>query len=138
MLRVVLFVITADIIRLSLLIYRYRYRKICVPLGKQISQGMAKLLCLMFLIISLVLSRPAPVLYGHNSVTTTNPNITGVRCFTEDKFKETKYQAYFNAALILVALGFFGLLVVLYSLIGRTIRNTSALEAPPQLRCHPT
>jgi hypothetical protein len=32
-------------------------------------------------------------------VNTTNPNITGIRCFTEDKFKKTKYQAYFNAVL---------------------------------------
>jgi uncharacterized membrane protein len=36
-------------------------------------------------------------------VNTTNPNITGIRCFTEDKFKETKYQAYFNAVLILLS-----------------------------------
>jgi len=92
---------------------------------------MAKLLCMMCLVISLILSWPAPVLYGHSSVNTTNPNITGVRCFTEDKFKETKYQAYFNAVLILVVFGVFGLLVVLYSLIGRTIKKHVSFKSSP-------
>lgn len=98
-----------------------RYRKICVPLGKQISRGLAKGLILVCLGVALVLSWPAPVLYGHGSVNTTNPNITGVRCYTQDIFKDTKYQAYFNAVLILVVFGVLGILVVLYSLIGRTI-----------------
>jgi hypothetical protein len=73
-----------------------------------------------------ILIEAAPVLYGHSSVNTTNPNITGIRCFTEDKFKKTKYQAYFNAVLILVVFGVFGLLVVLYSLI--EMNSSSANE----------
>jgi hypothetical protein len=64
-------------------------------------------------------------------VNTTNPNITGIRCFTEDKFKKTKYQAYFNAVLILVVFGVFGLLVVLYSLIGRTIKKHVSFKSSP-------
>ena len=92
---------------------------------------MAKLLCLVCLGISLILSWPAPVLYGHSSVNTTNPNITGIRCFTEDQFKETKYQAYFNTVLILVVFGVFGLLVVLYSLIGRTIKKHVSFKSSP-------
>lgn len=106
-----------------------RYRKICVPLGRQISQGMAKLLCLGCLCIALVLSWPAPVLYGQSSVNTTNPNITGIRCYTEDRFTDTKYQAYFNAVLILVVFVVFGILVVLYSLIGRQIRRHAVFRS---------
>ena len=95
---------------------------------------MAKSLCMVCLSISLVLSWPAAVLYGHSSVNTTNLNITGVRCFTEDKFKQTNYQAYFNIVLILVVLGLFGLLVVLYSLIGRTIKKHVSFKSSSAAR----
>jgi hypothetical protein len=47
-------------------------------------------------------NHPIPVLYGHSSVNTTNPNITGVQCYTEDKFKKTKYQAHFNQVRIMI------------------------------------
>ncbi|XP_052092304.1 growth hormone secretagogue receptor type 1-like [Mytilus californianus] len=106
-----------------------RYRKICVPLGKQISRRIAKILILVCLGISMVLSWPAPALYGHSSINTTNPNITGVRCFTEDKFKNTKFQAYFNAVLILVVFGVFGILLVMYSLIGRVISKHTTFKS---------
>lgn len=98
-----------------------RYRKVCDPLGSQISHSAAKYLCLVALGISLLLSWPAPVLYGHSTVNTTNPNITGVRCFTEDKFKDTPYQAYFNYVLVFVVFTMFSILVVLYTLIARAI-----------------
>ncbi|XP_076093462.1 putative G-protein coupled receptor 34 [Mytilus galloprovincialis] len=106
-----------------------RYRKICVPLGKQISRRIAKVLILVCLGTSMVLSWPAPVLYGHSSINTTNPNITGVRCFTEDQFKNTKFQAYFNAVLILVVFGVFGILLVMYSLIGRVISKHTTFKS---------
>ncbi|XP_063422830.1 growth hormone secretagogue receptor type 1-like [Mytilus trossulus] len=107
-----------------------RYRKICVPLGKQISRRIAKVLILFCLGTSMVLSWPAPVLYGHSSVNTTNPNITGVRCFTEDQFNNTKFQAYFNAVLILLVFVVFGILLVLYSLIGRVISKHTTFKVP--------
>ncbi|XP_063422829.1 growth hormone secretagogue receptor type 1-like [Mytilus trossulus] len=106
-----------------------RYRKICVPLGRQISRRIAKVLILVCLGTSMVLSWPAPVLYGHSSINTTNPNITGVRCFTEDQFKTTKFQAYFNAVLILVVFGVFGILLVMYSLIGRVISKHTTFKS---------
>ncbi|XP_071156966.1 cholecystokinin receptor type A-like isoform X1 [Mytilus edulis] len=105
-----------------------RYRKICVPLGKQISKRIAKVLILVCLGTSMVLSWPAPVLYGHSSINTTNPNITGVRCFTEDQFKNTQLQAYFNAILILLVCVVFGILLVLYSLIGMVISKHTTFK----------
>ncbi|XP_076093461.1 uncharacterized protein LOC143064490 [Mytilus galloprovincialis] len=98
-----------------------RYRKVCFPLGKQISRNKAKYFCLVALATSMILSWPAPILYGHSSVNTTNPNITGVRCFTEDKFKNQRYQAYFNELLIIVFFGMFVILVVLYILMAKAI-----------------
>ena len=113
----------------SFKLYHYRYRKICVPLGKQVSQRLTKLMCLLCLIISVVISWPIPVLYGHSSVNTTNPNITGVQCYTEDKFKKTKYQAHFNQVLIMIVLCNFCVLVVLYSLIGRKIMKQAIFKS---------
>ena len=98
-----------------------RYRKICVPLGKQMSMTVAKVMCGVVMGVSLLVSWPAPVLYGHATAETRIKNVTGVRCYTDDKFKDTKYQAYFNAVLILVVFGVFFVLIVLYSIIGRKI-----------------
>ena len=104
-----------------LLIAVDRYRKICVPLGKQMSVAVAKVVCVVIMGVSLLTSWPAPVLYGHATVETRVENVTGVRCYTDDKFKDTKYQAYFNAVLILIVFGVFFVLTVLYIIIGRQI-----------------
>lgn len=106
---------------LTFIFWFFRYRKVCVPLGKQISHGAAKYLCLISLGTAVLISWPAPILYGHSSVNTTNPNITGTRCFTDDRYKDTKYQAYFNYVLILVFVIMSILLVILYSLIAGAI-----------------
>ena len=98
-----------------------RYRKICVPLGKQMSLTVAKAIIVVVMGVSLLMSWPAPVLYGHATVQTRVQNISGVRCFTDDKFKDTKYQAYFNAVLIFVVFGVLLVLSVLYIIIGRQI-----------------
>lgn len=100
-----------------------RYKKICRPLGKQMDEKMAKIACCIALSISLFIAWPAPVLYGKSTVDTGVNGITGVACFTEDRFKNTKYQTYFNGVLILVVFGSFVTLIVLYSLIGRRIWN---------------
>ena len=68
---------------------------------------------------AVLISWPAPILYGHSSVNTTNPNITGTRCFTDDRYKDTKYQAYFNYVLILMFLVMSTILAILYSAISR-------------------
>ena len=99
-----------------------------MPLGRQISQQAAKLSCLIVLGVALLLSWPAPVLFGGSTVKIEGENVTGTRCYTEDKFKDTKYQAYFNAVLILVVFGVFIVLVILYSLIGRVILRHSTFN----------
>lgn len=100
-----------------------RYRKICVPLGRQISQTLAKLLVIVVLLAALFMSWPAPILYGASTVQTTNPNINGTRCYTEDKHNFSKYQAYFNEFLIFIVFAAFIVLTVLYVLIWRVIRQ---------------
>lgn len=113
----------------SFCFFIFRYRKICIPLGKQISRQKAKILIVICIAISLVLSWPAPVLYGHSTVNTTNPNITGTRCYTDDKFKNTKYQSYFNAVLIILVFGFLSLLVIIYCRIGRVVSKHNTFKS---------
>ncbi|KAL3891643.1 hypothetical protein ACJMK2_003895 [Sinanodonta woodiana] len=98
-----------------------RYRMICVPLGKQMSQTVAKISCGIAMSIGFAISWPAPVLYGYSEEHTGIGNITGVRCWTEERFKKTKYQAYFNFLLMFIVFGTFAILCVLYALIGAKI-----------------
>lgn len=98
----------------------FRYRKICVPLKKQITNRVAKYVCCLVMIVSLMLTWPAPVLYGIADVST-GTNLTGSRCWTEDKPNYDIYQAYFNIILITVVFVVFIVLVVLYFFIGRVI-----------------
>ncbi|XP_052212095.1 trace amine-associated receptor 4-like [Dreissena polymorpha] len=106
-----------------------RYRKICVPFGKQMSRMVAKVSCLVVIGFSLLLSWPAPVLYGQDIVMTSHENITGTRCYEENKYRGTQYMAYFNELLILVFFVAFVVLVVLYSLSWRVIRKQSLKRA---------
>ncbi|KAL3891644.1 hypothetical protein ACJMK2_003896 [Sinanodonta woodiana] len=106
---------------LLLVIATDRYRKICVPLGKQMSETMAKVSCGIAMAVAFAISWPAPVLYGYSIEHTNVGNITGVRCWTEERFKKTKYQAYFNFLLIFIVFGTFTVLCVLYSMIGAQI-----------------
>ncbi|KAL3847556.1 hypothetical protein ACJMK2_018461 [Sinanodonta woodiana] len=105
-----------------------RYRKICVPLGKQLTKKASKLCCGLVIIFAVIMSWPAPVLYGQSSVPTRYLNITGSRCYTEDRFKDTSYQLYFNIFLIMVFIVTSVILIVLYSLIGRQIFRHSVFR----------
>ncbi|KAH3851334.1 hypothetical protein DPMN_093814 [Dreissena polymorpha] len=60
------------------------------------SRMVAKVSCLEVIGFSLLLTWPAPVLYGQEIVMTSHKNITGTRCYEENKFRGTKYMAYFN------------------------------------------
>ena len=110
-------------------LFIFRYRKICVPVGTQISGRLVQYLCVIVFFTALLFSWPAPVLYGHNTVYTRVPNITGVRCYTDDALLDTKYQAYFNTFLILIVIVVFVILVVLYSLIGAAISKHSSFKS---------
>ncbi|KAL4237698.1 hypothetical protein ACF0H5_002413 [Mactra antiquata] len=104
-----------------------RYRKICVPFGKQITQKVASLLCGLMLFVAMLLSWPAPILFGIRRVET-GTNLTGTRCWTEDKPNYDDLQAYFNVVLILCVFIVFVVLVVLYTLIGRVISKQNSFK----------
>jgi hypothetical protein len=91
---------------------------------------MAKVLCLIVIFVAVLISWPAPVLYGIATVNTSDPNITGTRCYTEDKELYDTYQGFFNGILILIVMICFFVLVVLYTLTWRAIVKQSRLNQP--------
>lgn len=99
----------------------FRYRKICVPHGKQITGQGATLLSLLVLAFSLLTAWPAPILFGITSVPTMEVNTNGSRCSTLNKENYAKYQGYYNAGLLLILMLEFVVLVVMYTLIWRVI-----------------
>ncbi|KAK3578428.1 hypothetical protein CHS0354_035632 [Potamilus streckersoni] len=120
-LRFVNYFMCASSALILLVIAADRYRMICIPLGKQMSQTVAKVSCGIAISIGFAISWPAPILYGYSAEHTGVGNITGVRCWTEERFKKTKYQAYFNFILMFIVFGTFAVLCVLYSMIGAKI-----------------
>lgn len=100
-----------------------RYRKICHPMGWQLSQKMAKFVCLLTITGSVGLTLPSFFIFGHNTVRTKYRNITGVQCSTDDEFVRTNYPTIFNLALMGLAITAFISFAVLYTLINRVIWN---------------
>lgn len=79
------------------------------------------------LFVALLMSWPAPILYGIVHIETEN-NRTVARCWTEDVPNYDKYQGYFNNFLVLVVMVTFFTLIVLYTLIGRAISKHSSFK----------
>ncbi|KAL4237562.1 hypothetical protein ACF0H5_002276 [Mactra antiquata] len=72
------------------------------------------------LFVALLLSWPAPILFGIRRVET-GTNLTGARCWAEDKPNYDNLQIYFNVVLIVCVFIVFVVLVVLYTLIGKVV-----------------
>ncbi|XP_060553077.1 uncharacterized protein LOC132714268 [Ruditapes philippinarum] len=80
-----------------------RYRKICKPLHNQITLPFARriLVGIVFL-TSTVFALPSFILYGHTSVSTGYGNTSGVACFTDDKFCDTRIPMVYNSILFVI------------------------------------
>lgn len=100
----------------------------CFPLRGQISRTSAKILCCGCLLLAVVFSWPAPVLYGKEIVISTDYNISGARCGQEIKFSDTRFMMYFNFVCISVVLASFVFLVCIYSAVWKVIKNHLALR----------
>lgn len=70
-----------------------RNRKVCRPLGKQLSEEQTKKLCVGSVIISAVMAFPVVLFWGQQSfkMTVDSQNITVTICEKDDKFKDTMY-----------------------------------------------
>lgn len=100
-----------------------RFRKICHPFKEQFTTGHVKLLCLGSLVVGMLLSWPAPILWGLSTVESGIPGVTGKRCYTDDKFKNSSinFQVMYNACLIIFYFLVSGTLIIIYIHIGRNI-----------------
>lgn len=95
-----------------------RYQKICRPFGRKISKAAAKGMCLAAIGITLLLVWPSPILYGINKLCVEHE--MGSECTFLTEYQPT-YALAFNGVLLCTALIVFITLVVLYSIIRRTI-----------------
>lgn len=104
-----------------------RYRKICHPFKEQFTTKHVKLLCLGSLFVALLITWPAPILWGLSTVQSGIPGITGKRCFTSDDFKSSaiNFQGLYNATLILFYFIVSSTLIIIYIHIGRYIRKNN-------------
>lgn len=98
-----------------------RGKKVLMPLKKQISTTHAKVMCVLSLLVGLVFSWPAPILFGINTEPTGIPGLTGRRCLTEDRFVDSKEIVLFNLVLMVFFWLVTAILTIIYSLIGRQI-----------------
>ncbi|KAL3858543.1 hypothetical protein ACJMK2_013128 [Sinanodonta woodiana] len=98
-----------------------RYRKICVPHGRQISERMSKYICVLDLSLGILLSWPVAVMYGNRTVQTNIDGINGTECSVNDDFAGTQYPAIFNILLMFLFFAELIILAILYSLIGKRI-----------------
>lgn len=100
-----------------------RYRKICIPYGKQMSLNTAKAMCLSAIGVSLLTSWPPLIIFGSTPTQTSEPNIVGHECFLLEKYRDSHLFTYYTAALLFLAVDSFIILAVLYTYIGRAIWN---------------
>ena len=100
-----------------------RYRKICHPMSRQLSNCMAKIICAIIICLSFTLSMPTFFYFGRNTVQLEYANITVTRCSTTSKYVASRLPLIFNAVLAGLALTVFTVLTVLYTLIIRAINK---------------
>lgn len=105
-----------------------RYKKICRPLKLQTTIRGSKITSMLALLLSLLLSWPAAILYGFSTVDTGHPGLSGAACYIEDKFKQTKYTTIFNAVIVLIIVIANVILVVLYVKVVRRVYKQKAFQ----------
>ncbi|XP_041369966.1 histamine H1 receptor-like [Gigantopelta aegis] len=107
---IILFVVAVD-----------RYKKICSPLGHQISTRSANVIILICFVISLLLSLPGVFLYGEKTVLIGDGSVNGSDCSTQDRYHGTSWPIMYNSLQFCVfVIGAVGL-SILYFFIGKRI-----------------
>ncbi|XP_062586259.1 kappa-type opioid receptor-like [Saccostrea cucullata] len=99
-----------------------RYRKICRPHSLQILQSQTSRYCLGMLTVSVIISVPAPILYGNSSLEIGIPGLKATRCFTMDKYKGTPAHLLYYAVINVLGATVTFIISVLYILVIKRIR----------------
>ncbi|KAL4232121.1 hypothetical protein ACF0H5_009696 [Mactra antiquata] len=119
-----------------------RYRKVCLPLKKQIWPDLAVKIMMGVTLLSMLLALPAPIMCGISTVTMTNlygQNITAYTCAAEEEYKHSavRYIYKFGMAIILllVSVAF----IVMYTLIMKTVvKHWCRRESASSIRFEPS
>lgn len=100
-----------------------RYRKVCKPFCSQISAKVAKFLCVLAVLLSLLFSWPAVLVYGKKTFPIPEYNMTGTECSTDDSMADTMYP-FINVSVygVLFLSGIISM-SILYCLIGREVHK---------------
>ncbi|XP_052069008.1 kappa-type opioid receptor-like [Mytilus californianus] len=99
-----------------------RYRKICFPFSEDMSLKTAKIMCVVAISVSVLLSWPTAFIQGQ-TVEHFPGNITGYGCSTDDDFRPTNYP-FVQATVLLVTFAIvFCVLIFLYGKIIWELRD---------------
>ena len=100
-----------------------RYRKVCKPFSRQISAKVAKFLCLLAVILGLVFSWPAVLVYGKKTFPIPEYGMVGTECSIDDSMENTMYPLInFSVYGVLFVSGIISI-IILYCLIGREVQK---------------
>ncbi|XP_062567304.1 orexin receptor type 2-like [Saccostrea cucullata] len=97
-----------------------RYYRIC-KLGRQISVKKSKIICVISVIIGLLSSWPACILFGEKTIELGIPGIKGVDCSTDDSVRHTIYPTLYYGFLFLLFILCLVFFTVIYAKIGAVI-----------------
>ena len=101
-----------------------RHRKICHPHGFQISNKIAKYLCVVLFFGTLIMTWPALFMYGIKSTKFDYHDfeLTRRECSIDDTYDDSIYPLIYNFIVLLLFIVALSVLIVLYFLIGRKVR----------------
>lgn len=107
-----------------------RFRRVCRPLQKQISQKMARGMCLLTVVIAFLFSWPSLILFGtyEHSMPDFN-NVTSSRCTIQKKYHGTTYIRVYNGLLWILFMSALVFLCLVYIIIGKKIRTQMGKHA---------
>lgn len=120
-----------------------RYRKICVPLGTQLSLRLAKWTCFVAVMIAFILACISGFMYGIISKQVPSYNLTASECTVLGKYKGTMLFKGYSVFLLFISTVVFVLCVVTYSFVGKilykqmTFRKLSHSSADRRLTSNP-
>lgn len=100
-----------------------RFRKIIKSFEWQIKAVAAKLLCVASVFLATMISWPALIIYGTETVDVPKFNITGSECGTVNDLKDTSFPGVYTLSLAIMFICSVVALVTLYCLIGRKVRS---------------
>ncbi|GAB1603676.1 cholecystokinin receptor type A-like [Argonauta hians] len=95
-----------------------RYRRMCRPFDKQLTQRMAEIVSVVLVIISFVLGWPSWLIYGtRRTPTQNNMSNGGCECGIAQSMFDTIYPRLFYYALLILSVALFSIIFLLYFLI---------------------